>query len=93
MALNEADTEVVRKWLKENTTNQACPFCGHEKWHYLDVVNLIASNLGEVYVRGPNAPMVPLVCKHCNYTRLLAAIGMNLACVPLGQFGPEWSKE
>jgi hypothetical protein len=93
MAVNERDAATVQQWLKDNTSSQTCPFCGHDGWHILDVANLAASKNGDLQLSGPNLPVVPLVCKRCNYTRFHAAVGMGLSSVPLREDGPEWSKE
>jgi hypothetical protein len=57
-----------------------CPMCGQSTWGTDDgVIPLhVSSDLSEVRIGGPSIPAVAVVCNHCGFVALHAAMKLGL---------------
>lgn len=63
-------------WMGEVTKSSKCPFCQSEYWSAINGADFVGCALpygdgkGDMYLAG--TPILPLVCKQCNFVRTIA---------------------
>lgn len=70
------DIKKFALWMSEVTNNSKCPFCQNEYWSAINGASFVGCALpfgdgkGDMYMTG--TPVLPLVCKTCNFVRNVA---------------------
>ena len=78
MPLDEAQTEIVKKWLESKHASFICPVCSHNTWSPGDLVVAPRFASGSTEIGGQVIPMVQVICTNCSYIRFFAAVPIGL---------------
>jgi len=79
MPLDEQQLDKLRNWLDtRHMWSRGCPICGRDKWRAGEIILCPISTGSGFIPGGSHAPMVQIVCDHCAYVLLLAAVPMGL---------------
>jgi len=71
----------INAWLQEHDVRAVCPACGTNNWSTGQIIQSPVFTPGKgLAIGGPGVPMIQLVCGHCAYIMLFAAVpilGLN----------------
>jgi hypothetical protein len=68
----------LQAWLNTKGVVASCPACGKNQLNAGDIIAGSSYSAGGMSMGGPTIPMVQLVCGHCAYVRLFAAVPIGL---------------
>lgn len=77
MPLSDSQKEKFGDWLHSKKSDPKCPSCGRNEWSFGDIVAAPPYAEG-MAVSGDPPPMAQLICKHCAFIILHAAIPIGL---------------
>lgn len=79
MRLTEWQSDRLQKWLStRHLSLRDCPVCKRGKWRAGELILSPISSGNGFNQGGLNAPMVQMVCDHCAYVLLFAAVPIGL---------------
>ena len=79
MPLAEWQLKKLENWLStRHLWPRHCPVCRRGKWYAGDIILAPGSTGNGFSLAGPSVPMVQMVCDHCAYVLLFAAVPMGL---------------
>ena len=79
MLLAEWQSKRLQDWLStRHLWPRHCPVCKRGKWHAGEIILSPISTGNGFSPGGSNAPMVQMVCDHCAYVLLFAAVPIGL---------------
>ena len=80
MALDQAQEQTIRAWLREKHISEVCPAChSAADWVCLEVVDVPVRWPAELHTGGPGFPLAPLGCRNCGYIMFFSAAKIGLS--------------
>ena len=78
MPLTQEQLNKFQQWASRKSIKMSCESCGSNNWGVGDIIAAPTFAGGGFNIGGPTAPMVPVTCNNCGFTRHYSAVMIGL---------------